>query len=186
MNLCKCGCGLLTQIISKTSQKQKRIKGEYNLFLKGHSARLFSNEERLIRAKRLKENNPMWNISPDKKEKWRKEISISTQGRIPWDKGKKRPEISGEKHPRWKGGKVINGDYVSLLMPNGYRMKEHRLVVSQHLKRHLKSDEIIHHINGKKMDNRLINLLIMTPNEHAKYHATTDRRRIEQTILEKV
>ena len=27
------------------------------------------------------------------------------KGNIPWDKGKKRPEISGKNNPKWKGGK---------------------------------------------------------------------------------
>jgi len=48
---------------------------------------------------------------------------------------------------------------------------EHRLVMSQYLKRPLKKGEIIHHINGDRCDNRLTNLKITTRAVHAKKHA---------------
>jgi hypothetical protein len=35
---CHCGCGGETKIISKTSKKEGRIKGEFNKFIRGHNA----------------------------------------------------------------------------------------------------------------------------------------------------
>jgi hypothetical protein len=42
--------------------------------------------------------------------------------------------------------------------------------MEQHLGRLLRSDEIVHHLNGDKLDNRLENLTIMTLREHAVEH----------------
>ena len=82
--------------------------------------------------------------------------------------------------------KIRTDGYISLYYPShpdssrdGYIM-EHRYIMEQHFGRRLGNDEVVHHINGKRKDNRLENMVIMTPSAHMSYHATqrhTEKRR---------
>ena len=48
--------------------------------------------------------------------------------------------------------------------------KYHRHVIAESIGRILLPDELIHHVNGDKTDNRIENLKIMTRSEHMKLH----------------
>ena len=80
----------------------------------------------------------------------------------------------GEKNNGWKGGRYISKGYVWIRKPNhqnhngrGYVL-EHRFVVEQKIKRLLKTNEIVHHINGIKTDNRTENLSVISRGENSK------------------
>lgn len=52
----------------------------------------------------------------------------------------------------------------------GKDILEHRYIMEQHLDRPLDINEIVHHINGDRLDNRLENLELMTKGEHSTLH----------------
>ena len=47
---------------------------------------------------------------------------------------------------------------------------EHRLIMESILGRELRTDEIVHHIDGDKWNNNPSNLMIVTREEHARIH----------------
>lgn len=64
-----------------------------------------------------------------------------------------------------------NQGYIVLKGTNEY---EHRLIAKKILNRHLLPNEVVHHINGKRSDNRPINLCLMDRHQHEIFHAWLD------------
>lgn len=82
--------------------------------------------------------------------------------KVSYWKGKKRKEV-----PWWKGGVHKDRGYVMIYMPEHPSatkshpyIYQHRLVMEKTLGRYLKSNEQVHHINGKRDDNRPENLVV--------------------------
>jgi hypothetical protein len=73
---------------------------------------------------------------------------------------------------------VCNNGYIEVYCPEHPRAKsrkyvyEHILVMEKHIGRYLLPNEIVHHKNEIKTDNRIENLQLMTNNEHAALHDT--------------
>jgi hypothetical protein len=82
----------------------------------------------------------------------------------------------GDRHPGWRGGRVRQGRYWYLYMPDhpnatkaGYVL-EHRLVVEQTLGRLLARHEVVHHIDANPENNDLANLIVFQTNaDHLRH-----------------
>ena len=78
------------------------------------------------------------------------------------------------KHP----GKTYRKDGYVLIQTNNGRELEHLIVAEKMIGRKLTKDEIVHHINGKRDDNRPENLRVLSGHEkHVDVHTSKRREK---------
>ena len=78
----------------------------------------------------------------------------------------------------WKIQKLVSkGEYIYAVVPEhpkatkvGKYVLFHRIVMENYLHRMLEDDEVVHHLNGSKHDNRLSNLELLRYDEHVRLH----------------
>jgi len=102
----------------------------------------------------------------------------------------------GERHPAWKGGrKKESAGYISILKPDhprannsGY-IREHIVVWEEANGRPLPEGWAVHHVNGRKDDNRSVNLMAMPIKSHDRlplYKAMKERIKQLEAEVEKL
>ena len=85
-----------------------------------------------------------------------------------------------ERHINWKGGRCISDDGI-MITTRGIdkygrsQVAEHVLKAEGVLGRKLNDDELVHHINGNRLDNRNENLMICTRSSHKLFHGQMGR-----------
>ena len=146
---CQCGCGKKTTIYRNKPRK----------FIQHHAQKTIESRQR--NSERMQGNTigvgRTWTLNE------KKQISERQKG---------------ENNSNWNGGRTkSSGGYITILKPdhpfadvNG-RVKEERLVIEEILGRYLLKEEIVHHKNEIKDDNRPTNLQVMANHkEHSRLH----------------
>lgn len=89
----------------------------------------------------------------------------------------------GRNNPAWKGGEITVCKYIKVHSPKhphsdgkGYVFK-HRLVMEEHLKRYLLPEEVVHHIDEDKKNNKISNLMLFhNTGAHTAHHHAIRRK----------
>jgi len=85
----------------------------------------------------------------------------------------------GERNGRWNNGRMRTSEgYIAIAVPVGHHLRqahgyayEHDLVAEKMLGRPLEANEVVHHRNGQRADNRPENLEVWTRSLHAREHS---------------
>lgn len=107
-------------------------------------------------------------------------------------RGKHGNHATGNRNGRWNDStrRLCSNGYIAVRVPvdhphgwgpGGLRhfkyAYEHVIVMMASINRALKADEVVHHKNGDRTDNRPQNLELTTPADHQRYHAIYTRQR---------
>lgn len=78
---------------------------------------------------------------------------------------------SGANNVRFNGGlSTFNDGRTIIVHRDGKWSFYYRALMEAHLGRELRSDEVVHHINGDQTDDRIENLQVLTRAEHLAIH----------------
>lgn len=120
-----------------------------------------------------------YGISPRKGEtlsdKTRKRLSEALTGHTFIMSDEQKKILSKKAKKRWKGkakGKTLKpSGYIEITTGRHKTKMEHRVVIEKHLKRKLKKNEVVHHIDGNRQNNSIDNLVVMDKIDHNRLHA---------------
>ena len=110
-----------------------------------------------------------------KTEEQKKKISEKLKGRRLSEETKKRISKSMKGfHPKTEfkeGHKINNGrEPWNKGFNNSRNVEKYRKIMEKHLRRKLSHTEVVHHINGNILDNRIENLKVMDSTKHNRMH----------------
>lgn len=167
-----CNCGKLIQNNSMSCSECANKKSTYKRF---KNINIF------------KDKNPNWKGGKPKCIDCDKELSnyynircCSCETKRKWKQGLMTIKI-GNKHPGFKKiGTIIKSSsgYLQIKINNKQWMALHRYLIEKYIGRKLKKNEIIHHIDGNKLNNKLKNLYICIKAGLHRYIETLIRYKI--------
>lgn len=83
--------------------------------------------------------------------------------------------------------KKYNSKGYILIFIDGIWRLEHKYIVEQFIDRKLKKEEVIHHINEIKTDNRISNLMLFNnQREHSKFHNKVKQFGLTNPIIKQI
>lgn len=180
---CACGCGQPAPIAKKTDRRRGTTKGKPSRFVHGHSGRKYWPGSIPIECACgcggvLRVPDVNGEMHQFLRGHSTRSASFKERVFVP-----RRHVTEGPQNGRYKGHRTVtSAGYISIRVPNGSAKdqgggygSEHRVVMSRILGRELTRDEVVHHINGQKSDNRPENLVVMTNHEHLMLHARMKR-----------
>ena len=88
----------------------------------------------------------------------------------------------GPSHPHWKGGISFQDGYITVYDRQRKKVFMHKLIAEHALGRKSKPNEVVHHINGNKTDNRNCNLLICSKSYHLWFHSHMSQKYMERHL----
>lgn len=136
-----------------------------------------------------------YNIQPRKyrTERSKQKISKANKGRKSVLKGTHLSEERKEKlrisKSKGIGKKELHNGYYRIYFPDHPKsdargwILEHTLIMECYIGRWIKDDEVVHHKNEIRTDNRIENLQLMTRKEHSKYHRLKKLERNDEILI---
>ena len=179
----------------KAKHQRQRFCNMQCKYAHGHSDetknKISQTQKSIENSGRYKKGDIGWNkgkkMSPETVERMRKaqnrpEVKKRKKEAM---KGVPRPYAQGKNHPRWSERSVTPEGYIKIKLENGRFIYEHRWIAGQVLGRPLKKNEVVHHINGDKADNRNCNLLVTNHSFHAWIHKKMEKLYVK-TLEDKI
>jgi len=129
-------------------------------------------------------------LTGEKAVRWGKKHSPESRDKMSVNRTFSHLAKKGPEHTQWKGGRYVHGGYVSVhietlpeaeremarkMRPQEGYILEHRLAMAMKLGRPLERREMVHHLNGDKVDNRPENLTVMEWDNHSRKHREIER-----------